>query len=58
MRRTGVGTLVVVDTDRRGFSPRIREHGIGLKQVRGDDPVETSDRIESRQDGFSQLALA
>jgi hypothetical protein len=41
-----------------GFSPWIREHGIGLKQVRGDDPVETSDRIESRQDGFSQLALA
>src|SRR6266851_3898132 len=41
-----------------GFSRRIREHGIGLEQVRGDDPVETGDRIEPRQDGLSQLALA
>src|ERR1700730_3260717 len=41
-----------------GFSRRIREHGIGLKQVRGDDPIETDDRIESRQDSSSQLALA
>src|SRR6202011_563830 len=41
-----------------GFFRRIREHGIFLKQVHADDPIETDDRIESRQDSSSQLALA
>src|SRR5258707_11316783 len=41
-----------------GFSRRIREQGIGLKQVRGVAPIKTDAQIESRQDASSQPAWA